>query len=333
MTTLEEAQLLTKNRQREREKKRAKELEAAQLLTKNRQQAREKKRKQELVDAHALLAVRKPTMLADLEPVAPPRTPKILVIDIETAPLESYTWGIWEQNVGLEQIKVDWSILSYAAKWVGQHKAIYRDTGGRGVDKVRDDSVLLPEIWQLMDEAELIVAQNGVKFDIKKINYRLAEQNFAPYSPVRVIDTLLVSRRMFAATSHKLGWLSQKLTDTPKSKHHKFPGFELWLECLKDNPAAWAEMKKYNIQDIRATEKLYLKQRPWIPNHPNLGTYDLRAGGVCPKCSSPKLEPNGTAILQAGVYARYKCKSCGGHSRGKELMNTIEVRKSKMVNV
>jgi hypothetical protein len=268
-----------------------------------------------------------------LEPVAPPKSPKILVIDIETAPLESYTWGIWEQNVGLEQIKTDWSILSYAAKWVGQKDAIYHDTGGRGPDKVRDDSILLPEIWQLMDEADLVVAQNGKKFDIRKINWRLAQFNYLPYSPVRVIDTLLVSRRMFAATSQKLAWLSEKLTDSPKSKHRKFPGFELWLECLKDNPAAWAEMKKYNIQDIRATEKVYLRQRPWIPNHPNFGTFDLRAGGVCPACGSPKLEHNGHITLQVGVYARYRCKSCGAHSRGKSMLNTTDVRKSKTVGV
>lgn len=269
----------------------------------------------------------------DLKPVAPPKAPKILTIDIETAPLESYTWGIWEQNVGLDQIKTDWSILSYAAKWLGQYKAIYQDTGGRGPGKVRDDSILLPAIWQLMDEADIIVAQNGKKFDIRKINWRLAEARFAPYSPVRVIDTLLVSRRIFAATSQKLAWLSEKLTDTPKDKHRKFPGFELWLECLKDNPAAWVEMKKYNIQDIRATEKVYLRQRPWIPNHPNIGTFDLRAGGVCPSCGSPKLEHRGQAIMQVGVYARYRCRSCGAYSRGKELLNSSEVRKSKAIGI
>lgn len=290
-----------------------------------------KKRAAKAALAHPDTTLRTAVKAEYLDPVAPPKSPRILTIDIETAPLESYTWGIWEQNVGLDQIKTDWSILSFAAKWLGKHKAIYQDTGGRGPGKVRDDSVLLPAIWELMNEADIVVAQNGRKFDIRKINWRLAEGGFTPYAPIRVVDTLLVSKRMFAATSQKLAWLSQKLTDTPKDKHHKFPGFELWLECLKDNPAAWAEMKKYNIQDIRATEKVYLRQRPWIPNHPNLGAYDLRAGGVCPNCGSPKLEHNGHATLQVGVYARYRCKSCGAHCRGKQLLTSTEVRKSKMV--
>jgi hypothetical protein len=209
-------------------------------------------------------------------PPAPvrPAAGRTLVIDIETSPIEGFVWGTWKQNLSLDQIKTDWSILSYAAKWVGESKVFYEATGGRGADKVRDDSVLLPGLWKLLDEADRIVAQNGFKFDVKKVNYRLIECGFDPPSPFRVYDTLLASRRLFAATSHKLGWLSEKLTDTPKSKHRKFPGWELWLECLKDNPAAWAEMKKYNIQDIKATEKLWKRQQAWVRNRPMLGTYD-----------------------------------------------------------
>ena len=199
---------------------------------------------------------------------------RTLIIDIETSPIEGYVWGTWKQNLSVDQIKTDWSILSYAAKWAGESKVFYNDTGGRGVKKVRDDSILLPEIWRLLDEARYIVAQNGNAFDVKKINWRLAECGFRPYSQIRVYDTLLASRRLFKATSHKLAWISEKLTDTPKSAHKQFPGWDLWLECLKDNPKAWTEMKKYNIQDIRATEKVWNRQRPWVHNRAMLGTYD-----------------------------------------------------------
>ncbi len=255
----------------------------------------------------------------------------ILVCDIETAPLESYTWGIWEQNVSLEQIKTEWSILSYAAKWVGKKQIIYQDTSGRGPGKVRDDKWLVKSIWTLLDEADLVVAQNGVRFDIKKINARLIAHGFGPYSPVRVIDTLSVAKKHFGFTSNKLEWMSKYLTDSPKSKHKKFPGFELWLECLKDNPAAWAEMKKYNIQDVVATEKLYLKQRPWIANHPNLGTYSDRAEASCPKCDSTHLQARGYSILQQGKYHRYHCQECGGWSRGKEMLLPLTTRRAKLV--
>lgn len=256
--------------------------------------------------------------------------PKILTLDIETLPLESYTWGLFDQNVGLDMIKTEWSILSYAAKWLDRKTVIYADTMGRGVDKVRDDKSLVGEIWKLLDSADIVVAQNGQRFDIKKINARLIQHGYGPYSPVKVVDTLLVARRHFAFTSKKLEWMSKYLTDSPKEKHKEFPGFELWAECLKDNPKARKELKKYNKQDVISTEKLYLKQRPWIDGHPNIGTYNLRGDVQCPKCGSAKVTAQGIRVLVAGVYQRYKCENCGGWARGKLMLNDKNVRKVKL---
>lgn len=257
--------------------------------------------------------------------------PRILTIDIETVPLESYTWGIWEVNVALDMIKTEWSILSFAAKWLHEKKIIYSDTMGRGAANVRDDKKLVGEIWNLMDSADIVVAQNGVRFDVKKINSRLIVHGYGPYSPIRVVDTLSVAKKHFGFTSNKLEWQSKYLTDSPKSKHRKFPGFELWAECLKDNPAARAELKKYNVQDVVATEKLYIRQRPWIAQHPNLGTFSDRAKASCPKCDSTNLQARGYAILQLGKYQRFQCNDCGGWSRGKALVLPLKTRKEKLV--
>lgn len=257
--------------------------------------------------------------------------PRIATVDIETAPLEAYTWGIWEQNVGLDQIKTEWSILSYAWKWLDQKGVKYEDTGGRGAKRVRDDKKLVKSLRELLDEADIVVAQNGARFDIKKINARLIMHGIAPYSPIRVIDTLAVAKKHFGFTSNKLEWQSKYLTDSPKSKHKKYPGFELWLECLKDNPDAWKEMKHYNRQDVIATEKLYLKQRPWIEGHPNLGTYSTGEEIVCPKCGSTDLQKNGTRVLQLGSYQRYHCQNCGAWPRGKQLLVPLKTRKTRLV--
>jgi hypothetical protein len=260
----------------------------------------------------------------------PSKKPKILTIDIETCPLESWTWGTWDQTVGLEQIKTEWTLLSYAAKWLGKREVIFADTGGRGVKHVRDDKKLLGEIWKLLNEADIVIAQNGVKFDVKKINARLIMNGFGPYSPIRVIDTYQVAKKHFGFTSNKLEWMSLYLTDTPKSKHKKFPGFELWKECLNDNPAAWLEMKKYNKRDVVATEKVYLKQRPWIVNHPNLSTYS-ETGPTCPKCDSLDIIKQGFATTQAGKYQQFQCLNCGAWPRGKQLVAPLPIRKAKLV--
>lgn len=152
-----------------------------------------------------------------------------------------------------------------------------------------------------------------------------------PYSPVRVVDTLTVARRIFGFSSNKLAWLSKHLTTTPKSEHKKFPGFELWTECLKDNPKAWAEMQKYNKQDVVACEQLYLKLRPWIKDHPNQAAYNSSGRQRCPKCASGKLQSRGFSVTQNGRYRRLHCQGCGGWSRGKDNLIDTAGRKELLV--
>lgn len=254
--------------------------------------------------------------------------PKTLILDIETSPIEGYAWGIWEQNIGLDMIKTDWSILAFCANWLGKRETIYADTGGRGASKVRDDLPLLSKLHALLDEADIVVAQNGKKFDIRKINARLIEKGYKPYSPIRVVDTLTVARKHFGFTSNKLAWVSKLLTGTPKSDHKEFPGFTLWLECLKDNPKAWNVMRKYNRIDVLATKEYYLKLLPWIDNHPNIGAYIDGEEHTCPKCGSGDTQKRGWSVTQHGRFHRYQCNSCGGWGRGKVRLLSENRRKT-----
>lgn len=257
---------------------------------------------------------------------------RIATLDIETAPILAYVWGLFKQFVGLNQIVQDWSILSFSHKWLGEKKVYHSNTGGRGVDKVRDDTELMHLLWAILDEADIIIAQNGVKFDIKKINARFIQLGLPPPTPYRVVDTLLEARKIASFTSGKLAWLSEVLTDTPKSTHKNFPGFELWTACLADNPLAWKEMKKYNDIDIVATEGVYLKLRPYMIGHPNVAAYNDDVTPQCPKCGSAKLQKRGLALTQTGSYHRYKCMDCGGWGRDRYTNNTLEKRQSLLSN-
>jgi predicted RNA-binding Zn-ribbon protein involved in translation (DUF1610 family) len=259
--------------------------------------------------------------------------PKILTIDVETSPLELYGWKLFDENFSLEQLKTDWTILSFAAKWLGDKRVIYGDTGGRGAKKVRDDKKLMKPLWHLLDAADIIVAQNGKKFDIRKINARLIAHGFVPPSPCRVVDTMRVARKYFAFTSQKLKYTSELLAPQLKKDDHKdFPGFELWAEVLKDNPKAWKVMKEYNIRDILATEQVYLRVRAWDQQHPNLGTFSAIEEHACPHCGSLNvIGRNGwREVKNQGVYKRYQCKDCGGWSRGKIMQNSLEKRRAQL---
>lgn len=255
---------------------------------------------------------------------------KILSLDIETAPFEALTWSLWDQNIGLNQIQKETSILSFAAKWLGSSEIIYQDTSGRGAKHTRDDKKLLSRLWTLLDEADIVVAQNGAAFDIKRINARMVALGFPPYSPIRIIDTKLVAKKHFAFSSNRLEWLAKYLAGGNKYKHSKFEGMELWTECLKDNPVAWAEMKKYNIIDTKLCEKVYLALRPWMDQHPNLGAYTAELEPTCPKCGSKHVEARGTRVLQQSTYQRYFCVDCRGWSRGKLMQLPLAKRRSML---
>ena len=43
--------------------------------------------------------------------------PKVLYLDIETKPIKAWIWGTFNQNIPLNMIIEDWSVLSWSAKW------------------------------------------------------------------------------------------------------------------------------------------------------------------------------------------------------------------------
>lgn len=257
--------------------------------------------------------------------------PSIGLIDIETAPLNADLWGLFDQNVGLNQINIEWSILSFCYKPLGAKKSevLYMDTQGNP----RDDSDLLPVLWDIMHQHDFLVAQNGKRFDMRKIRARLILNDFPPHSPVKVLDTMLMARQVAAFTSNKLEWLSTYLSSVRKSKHKDFPGHELWSECLKDNPKAWASMRKYNIPDVLSMEQVYLKLRPWVTGHSNVAVYTDSEKLACPCCGAEDLTQDGYAYTNVGQYNRYRCNNCGAWSRDRYTINSRAKRKSLLASL
>ena len=47
----------------------------------------------------------------------------------------------------------------------------------------------------------------------------------------------------------------------------KHSGFELWIDCMDGDKKAWAEMKRYQIQDVQLLDKLYEVLIPWLPGN------------------------------------------------------------------
>lgn len=257
--------------------------------------------------------------------------PKILVFDIETAPCMSYHWGLWQQNIGLSMTVKDWYVLSWAAKWVGDDHVMYEDK--RDDPMSEDDSTLIEGIWKLLDEADIIVTQNGKKFDVKKLHARFLMAGMQPPSSYKHIDTLVIAKRHFAFTSNKLEYMTDKLCKKFKKLNHgKFAGFLLWQQCLAGNPEAWDEMEEYNKYDVLSLEELMFILAPWSNQLPNLDMYFDDLDNHC-MCGSTDFEPNGYYYTQASKFVKLKCSGCGAEKRTKVNLLSKEKRATFIMNV
>lgn len=253
---------------------------------------------------------------------------RVLIIDIETAPMLGYVWSLWDNNVALNQLKSDWYILSFSAKWLydDAKNTIYYDQ--RHAKNIEDDSKLLQKLWKLLDEADVIITQNGVRFDIPKINARFVQHGFHPPSSYRHIDTQQIAKRVFGFTSNKLEYMTDKLCTTyKKQKHSKFSGFDLWKQCLAGNTEAWEEMRVYNEYDVLSLEELYTVLAPWYPRiNFNVFRQDLHT--ECNACGCSEFKSHGFKYTNTGKFRRYICENCGAEVSDKENMLTKEKRKS-----
>jgi len=253
--------------------------------------------------------------------------PKVLLLDIETAPILARVWKMFDENIGLEQIEKDWHILSWAAKWLNDppSKIIYQDQ--RHAENIEDDSHLLKEIWNLIDAADIVITQNGVSFDMKKLNARFIMNGMKPPSSYKNIDTKLIAKSKFAFTSNKLEYMTDKLCKKYKKlKHNKYPGFSLWSEVLKGNMSAWKEMEKYNKFDVLSLEELWKKLAPWDSTI-NFSVYTDTKDHVC-SCGSKKFKRDGLAYTSTGTFQRYACLECGSRWQSRENLLSKEKRKS-----
>lgn len=248
--------------------------------------------------------------------------PKTLLVDIETSPMLVYAWDLWDQNIGLNQIHTDWSIISCAAKWLGESVVYCKSL------RTVSPKKLLKDVWVLLNDADLIITQNGKRFDAKKLNAQFIQHGMKPTSSYQHIDTLQLAKKHFGFTSNKLAYMTDKLCKKYKKlEHKKYPGFELWRECLKGNVSAWREMEKYNKYDVLSLEELYTKLIPWDKGV-NLDVYHDELLNVCSCGKQANNVKNGYFYSNVGKYARYKCTKCGKETRSKKNMLDKEKKES-----
>ncbi len=230
--------------------------------------------------------------------------PKILVIDIETAPASGYIWKLFDVNVSLSQLIDTSKVICFAAKWVGDKKVIFHS------NQEDTHKKMIKKAWDLFNEADAVIGYNSKNFDCKILNKEFILSGFPPPAPYKHIDLLQTMKNKFKFMSNKLDHVSQELGIGKKTSHQ---GFELWQACMNNDTKAWKLMKKYNINDVKLTEELYDKVKGWLKTTFNFNEHSESM--VCPNCGSHNVTKNGTYKSPTRAYQKYVCNDCFAHSK------------------
>jgi DNA polymerase III epsilon subunit-like protein len=270
--------------------------------------------------------------------------PNVLVFDIETLPIVGNFWDTGKQYISHENILEDWVVLSWSAKHLFSSQ-IHGDILTREEIARRNSQVFVPlgekdhnaderivrRIWKYLDDADVVITQNGIKFDVRKLNARFLYYRLPPYKPFHHIDTLKAAQAAFGSSSHRLGYMTEWLGLTRK----RHTDFSLWTRSQIGDPDALKEMYDYGLNDTTILEEYYARIRAWIPNHPNFSAYtnsyvDAHDEVSCPVCRHPihKSHINGTYRTALGnEYDSFRCPHCGAVGRkNKKRPGRPEVR-------
>jgi len=253
------------------------------------------------------------------------RKPKILLTDIETAPMLVYSWSLYPNFIAHDQVFRDWHILTWAGRWLGESETLsdsmfLHDEYEPWSD---NDKSTVESLYKLFDEADWIIGQNLDRFDIKKMNTRFLMHGLPPCSPYKTIDTLKIAKSQFSFTSNKLDFLGEKLCGMPKIK----TDHQLWRDCLAGKEKAWREMLTYNIRDIDVLEAVYFKLRAWDKRHPNFMMFTDSELTLCPVCGSHNIKETGKTVkTMVSEFVGMVCEECGHHSRQRNNVRQTEAK-------
>ena len=200
--------------------------------------------------------------------------PRILIFDLETSPELGYVWGRFKQFLAPVQVEQRSYLLTWSAKWLGEKEVMadainnYRQTETKYGQE--DDLEVVTSIWHLLDECDVAVAHNGLRFDFPYLNSRFAYHGLGMPSPYKAVDTCKIAKKYFRFPANSLKELGIYLNiDTPKLD----TDFQLWIDCMHGVRGAWDYMVEYNKFDVKLLEEVYLRIRPYDKSHPNLALY------------------------------------------------------------
>lgn len=234
--------------------------------------------------------------------------PRILLWDVETSLNVVAVFQLKQDYIQPESIISERHLICAAWKWLDEkkvHTVSLLDDEKRFAKDIHDDRVVCEKLHEVLSSADVIVAHNGDKFDIRFVEARMLIHGLPPLPPIVKLDTMKIAKRRFLFNANKLDYLGKILGVGRK----KPTAHGLWMKVLFGDAEAIKAMVAYNKGDVQLLERVFLKLRPFMPNYLSRELFGLEG---CPRCGSKKIQRRGVSRNATRVYQRFQCQGCTG---------------------
>jgi hypothetical protein len=259
--------------------------------------------------------------------------PKILVLDVETAAAVALAFGRFKVNLSQDHILKEGGYI-LCASWRWLDSAVTENVSLTPEEVLDgDDSRIVEKIVELLDEADAIVAHNGLSFDHKVVQTRATANGFPKLPTVKVLDTLLLAKRYLRLPSNRLDSIGEyfglgRKIDTG--------GIKLWAGVQSGDEQAMQDMVSYCDQDVDLLHSIYLRLRHLgtAGNAFNSALYYTDDKVRCTVCGSDDVEATGRVThTSVNSYEEYFCNDCGALHRSRKPLTDAAKRKSLLATV
>jgi len=225
--------------------------------------------------------------------------------DIETSMIEGRFWHIGRKvNLGPENITKEAKIICICYKWQNE-KQVHALTW----DKNQDETEMLRQFVEVLNQADEIVGHNGKAFDLKWLMWEMLKHRIPAFPSYKIVDTLSLMRSKFRAPSNRLNYLCQVLFGKQKEETG---GIQLWHDVMDGDKKALKKMVNYCKQDVLLLEELFLLIEDYAPQYTHVGVLEGNPNWSCPKCGSTNVQSRGPSVTAMGtVRYRCRCSDCG----------------------
>lgn len=259
------------------------------------------------------------------------KEPKILLFDLETSAALAYTFGRFKVNLSQDNIHTEGGVILCASyKWLGEDQvhSLYNKSDIAN----NEDCHVVAKLWELVEEADAVVAHNCAAFDWKMLQARCLVNNFAPLPSVKIIDTLLMAKKNFRLPSNKLDSIADLLGLGRKISNS---GISMWKNVQQGDEEALEQMLEYCKHDTELLEQVYLRLRSFgLASSFNASHYYDDDKQRCPTCGSDDIHPTGRSVFtDVSEFAEHRCLACDSIHRSRQPLNTKEKRRSLLAGV